>query len=174
MGRSGSALAAGFAASLLVAASVLAGCGTETHSVVDYGEPQPPAAEHVNPAGYRAVEVVVARTLPNAGVVTKVITSRPVIAELARRLNAMHPLAKGVIGCRLATSVRERLIFEPGSGRVSQVVATLMPCNSVQLRVGGRTEPARSDRGDLLALVSRLVQREVNRSGHRGPPPPVS
>lgn len=129
------------------------------------------AAEHVNPASYRSVEVIAHRTLPNSGIVTKTFTEPSVVAELAGRLNAMHTAGNTVFyNCQIATSVGERLVFEPRSGQGKQLIATLTPCDLVQMRIGGKTQPTLLDRGDLPALIGRLVQRWVNRPGHREPP----
>lgn len=117
------------------------------------------AAEHVNPASYRAVELVVDRTPPNSGTVTRTITSRAVVAKLASRLNAMRTAGNGGYGCPLDTTIRDRLTFEPRSGAVRQLTATLMPCDFVQVRVDGKVQPTLSDRGNLRGFIDRLIRR---------------
>ncbi|HET9894219.1 MAG TPA: hypothetical protein VFQ44_04745 [Streptosporangiaceae bacterium] len=124
------------------------------------------AAEHVDPAEYRAVEVTMHRTLPNAGTVTKAFTARPVIAEFARRLNAM-PTASGLpMPCPFFASVF-RLVFEPKSPSGERIAVAAAPCESVDVKVGGSPQPALTDSTGLASLVIRLAGLGQNRPGHQ-------
>lgn len=138
------------------------------------GAPLRTAAEHVNPASYRAVEISTNQTRPGAGPVSRTITAPAVIATLARRLNAMHTAGDLISMCAVATSAGWRLVFEPKSAGAEPITATVTPCNVVAVRAGGRSQPTLADTGDLPALIGRLVQRAVDRSWHRGAPPPVT
>jgi hypothetical protein len=112
------------------------------------------AAEHLAPARYRAV--VVTNDRLGSARVSKRFTSRRVIAELARKLNAMPISHAGGDFCP-AFGGGYRLTFEPRPGAAKRVVATAEPCESVLLSVGGKSQPLLADTTGLGPLVDRLL-----------------
>jgi hypothetical protein len=125
------------------------------------------AAEHVDPGRYRAVLIVYwpgpgpaaitpQRPLPAQGTITKVVTALGVIAELAGKLNRMPTSGASGSFCP-AFFAGYRLTFEPRHGSAGRVLASAEPCDSVQLSVGGRSEPLLADTTGLGLLVDRLL-----------------
>jgi len=112
------------------------------------------AAEHIDPAGYRAV--VVTNDRLGSTPVTKRFTSGRVIAELARKLNAM-PISHAAGDFCGAFAGGYRLTFEPRPGAARRVVATARPCESVLISVGGVRQPLLADTTRLGALVDHLL-----------------
>jgi hypothetical protein len=131
------------------------------------------AAEHIDPARYRAVTVVVPMPLiakpgqkaagsPHAGRTLrtgKTFTSPRIVARLARLLNGLHAMPDVVVNCPAMLVGRfYRLVFLPRSDTVPQVVVTSPGCIAIDVTVGGHQEPP-LDPGSspLLAVMSRLL-----------------
>lgn len=118
------------------------------------------AAEHIDPGRYRAVTVVVpvpGTTKPRR--ITRTFTASPVVARLARLVNALPAMPDEVINCPAMFPGRySRLVFVPRSGSVPRVVVTMPGCIAATVSVGGRKEPA-LDPGNspLLAVMNRLL-----------------
>ena len=164
----------GVQSAMLVASVLPAGHG---HTWLRYDAqavwgPVRTVGEYLNPTVYRAVEVIAHQNPPRPGLVTEVFTARSVIAELARRLNAMPAAGNALYydKCLRAPSAGDRLIFEPAGGQVKRLVATLGNCDFVQIRLGGKAQPTVIDRSDLPALISKLMLARLRQPGHHEPP----
>jgi hypothetical protein len=123
------------------------------------------AAEHVNPAGYRAVVIAVHPFPPRPAVRAKTFTARSVIAKLARMLNVMHTVGGTLYSCPVF-SEGYRLVFEPRSPSAKKLVVTEVACGFLDVAVGTAAQPALSGGGSLANLISRLVPTRTRASGH--------
>ncbi len=149
-----------WAYNITVATSVIARGGgslLRVDSVVAWYPPRS-AAEHIDPARYRAVTVIV----PKPGTMkpvrlSRTFTARQTIARLAALINGLPAAPDVAVPCPMMPVGRfSRLVFLPRSG-APEVVVTLPGCVSAVVRVGGRTQPALFPRGALTAVMDRLL-----------------
>jgi hypothetical protein len=143
-------------------------------------------AEHIDPARYRAVTVMVpaariatpGRTAagsstpgqPQRGVpggrapgltkrIARTFTSARIVARLAGLVNGLRAMPDIAIFCPAMLVDRySRLIFLPRTAAAARVVITMPGCIGMNVTVGGHMEPA-LDPGDgsLLAVMNRLL-----------------
>jgi hypothetical protein len=123
------------------------------------------AAEHVDPASYRAVVIAVHPFPPRPAVRAKTFTARSVITKLARMLNVMHTVGGTMYSCPVF-SEGYRLVFEPRSPSAKRFVATEVPCGFLNVAVGTAAQPELSGSEGLAHLVGRLVPARTRASGH--------
>jgi len=110
------------------------------------------AAEYLDPAGIRSVTVSTTGPHP----VSRIITSRPEIARLARLLDGLHALPLGFsYGCP-AHFGGYRLTFTPVSARRPVVVAEPTNCNSVGIVADGVSQPTLMGNA-LYSIAERLL-----------------
>jgi hypothetical protein len=114
------------------------------------------AAEHIEPARYRAV-VVSGRPRLDSPTITRTFSAPSVVAELAGRLNAMPSTGGFTSFCVSPFSISYRLVFEPKTGQARRIVATQVGCDDVQVTVAGRRQPVLADSTGLEALVAKLL-----------------
>ena len=116
------------------------------------------AAEHIDPARYRAVIVIE----PKPGTIkplrlSRTFTGRRTVARLAALVNGLPATPDIAVPCPLMIAGRfSRLVFLPRAG-AQEIVVTMPGCISATVRVGGRPQPALYPSGPLSALMSRLL-----------------
>lgn len=123
------------------------------------------AAEYLPPSGYHSVTVTATVTSPQgrAGprTITRVITSRAVIARLARLLDSLHATPPWTGSCP-ALLPQFQIVFAPtrtGNSTAGPVSVTPSGCRGELLTTGGMPQPALEDIGStrLLAAIGPLL-----------------
>ena len=123
------------------------------------------AAEYLPPSGYRSVTMTATVTSPlgqaKPRTITRVVTSRAVIARLARLLDSLHATAPWAGGCP-ALLPQFRIVFAPnrnGTSTAGPVSVTPSGCRGELLTAEGMVQPALEDIGSmrLLAVIGPLL-----------------
>lgn len=113
------------------------------------------AAEHLDPAGFRAVTLRVTEFNPQIRTVTRTFTSRPVIARLAAIIDGLPAAPYQPPNCPVILP-EYRLTFTAPAGPAHTVVASPTGCLTVQVTAGQKAQPLLWDSGKLIAAISRL------------------
>jgi hypothetical protein len=116
------------------------------------------AAEYIDPARYRVLTVTVTVSGRSQQVITRVVTSRTVIGQLARALNRSQAEPALNLNCPLIFA-DYRLAFAVSRHRRPVVVvsATRWPCGGTGITVGGQPQPPLADNGAVVAIVDRAL-----------------
>ena len=116
------------------------------------------AAEYIQPGRYHVLTITVTIFGAKKHTVRTVVTSPAAIARLAGILDASRVLPSRTISCTLP-SVYYRLAFaaakDTGPGVVVDV--SRWPCEGIQIRVDGRTQPSLQAGISLVDAVDRLL-----------------
>lgn len=111
-------------------------------------------AEHIDPAHLGAVRLSADLLGSTSRHVTKWITARSVITELAAMLNGMHASPRLIMSCP-AVFASYRIGFAATAHSRPGVVATLGGCLSDTVSVGGRQQPSLLDPSQSLTTAVR-------------------
>jgi hypothetical protein len=118
------------------------------------------AAEHLDPAGFRAVTVSADQLVPRSHRVTRTFTSAVVIAQLAAFLNKRPPAPGAVlaaVSCP-APLVSFTVQFTARGTRASAVTVSTDSCMLDTITVDGEPQPSLWDtQGGLAALARKLL-----------------
>lgn len=116
------------------------------------------AAEYIQPGRYHVLTITVTIFGAKKHTVRTVVTSPAAIARLAGILDASRVLPSRTISCTLP-SVYYRLAFaaakDTGPGVVVDV--SRWPCEGIQIRVDGRTQPSLQAGIPLVDAIDRLL-----------------
>ncbi len=112
------------------------------------------AAEYIDPARYHVLTVTVTVSGRSQRVITRVVTSRAVIGQLATALNRSQAEPALTLNCPLIFA-DYRLAFAVARNRRPAVVvsATRWPCGGTGIAVGGQAQPPLADNGAVVAIV---------------------
>jgi len=115
------------------------------------------AAEHIDPAGYRAAVVSITMLNPRRHTVTGTFTSSRVITRLAGLVDGLHAAPDGVMNCpNMLASYR--ITFVPASRSAPSVVVTPSGCLTVGVTVAGAAQPALWGDTGLIHAAERLLR----------------
>ena len=114
------------------------------------------AAEHIDPAGYRAAVVSITMFNPRRHTVTGTFTSSRVIARLARLADGLHAAPDVPMGCP-ALLASYRITFVPAPGPAPRVVVTPTGCMTAGVAVAGAPQPELWDGTGLIRAAKRLL-----------------
>jgi hypothetical protein len=115
------------------------------------------AAEYLNPAGIRSVTVSTIGPDP----VSRTITSRPEIAQLARLLDGEHASPLGLVyACPAELGPSYQLTFTPVSARWPTVVVDPSNCVGAGVLANGVRQPGLVGTG-LLSVTKRLLPQPL-------------
>ena len=114
------------------------------------------AAEHIDPAEYRAAVVAITMFNPRRHTVTGTVTSSRVIAWLAGLADGLHAAPDVPMGCP-ALLASYRIEFVPASGRAPRVVVTPSGCLTVGVAVAGAAQPELWGDAGLIRAAKRLL-----------------
>ena len=114
------------------------------------------AAEHVDPARYRAAVVSIGLMNPRPRTVMRTITSAGVIAWLAGLVNGLSTAPYQQMSCP-AIVASYRIAFVPAAPSAPRVVASPSGCLTVYVTVGGAAQPPLWGDTGLIAAAKRLL-----------------
>ena len=114
------------------------------------------AAEHIDPAGYRAAVVSITMFNPKRHTVTGTFTSSRVIARLAGLADGLHAAPDVPMGCP-ALLASYRIAFVPAYRRAPRVVVTPSGCLTAGVTVAGLAQPELWDDTGLIRAAQRLL-----------------
>ena len=121
------------------------------------------AAEHLEPASFRAVTISADQLVPRPHQVTRTFTSAAVITELAAFLNGRPPApaaALADLSCP-APAVSFSMRFTPLSSRAPTVTVSTGSCMAATITVNGRQQPLLWDTNGVLASMARTLLGRV-------------
>jgi hypothetical protein len=120
--------------------------------------PRRTAAEHIEPADFRAVTVsaTMQKSGPRTVTRTRTFTSPAVVAGLARLLNRLPATPVQVAGCPAMLDMY-RVRFIAATASPADVVAVAPGCLGDYISVGGKVQPPLWDAGRLARAVRRLL-----------------
>ena len=121
--------------------------------------PSRTAAEHLEPASFRAVTISADQLVPRPQQVTRTFTSAAVIARLAAFLNGRTPAPTAALialKC-LAPLASFTLRFTSTGRRASAVTVSTADCMTNAVTVNGRQQPLLWDTRDGLASMARKL-----------------
>jgi hypothetical protein len=116
------------------------------------------AAEYIDPARYHVLTVSVTIFNPRLHTISKVMTSRAAITELADTLNRsrVEPITFSFCPVIFA-NYRLGFAVSAHSEPVVVVTATRNPCLGAQITVDGRKQPPLQDEATVVAIADRLL-----------------
>jgi hypothetical protein len=114
------------------------------------------AAERLTPSAFRAVQVT-RRLLGPGRTTSRRVTSRAVIARLARLIDRLPTAPAGAWSCARISGY-DTLAFRPATRRQVPVLVTVDVCPFITVKAGGRTQPALASSARLAALTRQLLQ----------------
>jgi hypothetical protein len=114
------------------------------------------AAEHLDPAGIRAVTITVQR-VAYGGRVPRTLTARAGIAKLAAFLNGLRPAPQLALPCPMPFAL-PTVTFEPRQRHGRAIVVSVSGCGYDYVTVNGATQPSLWDENaGLTALATKLT-----------------
>ncbi|HTX26946.1 MAG TPA: hypothetical protein VME19_08025 [Streptosporangiaceae bacterium] len=120
--------------------------------------PSRTAAEYIDPARYHVLTVTVTLSGRGTHTMRRVVTSRAVISQLARALNASQAEPALVLNCPLIFADYQLALAVSRTGRPVVVVsATRWPCGGSRIAVDGRAQPPLADNGAVVAIADRVL-----------------
>jgi hypothetical protein len=122
--------------------------------------PPRPAAEHIDPADYRAVALSATSENPKLHTVSATITSAAVIARLASLLNGLHAVTLGLypMHCPLIDAIYQ-VTFVASSRSRSDVVVEPSGCGPDEITADRQVQPLLWDPEQrLITLAHRLLR----------------
>jgi len=116
------------------------------------------AAEYIDPARYHALTVAVTIFNPRVHTISKVVTSKAAIAQVADVLDRSRATPITMLFCPLIFATY-RLGFAVSAHRQPVIVVTTTRngCLGAQITVDGRKQPTLQDDGAVVAIADRLL-----------------
>ena len=124
------------------------------------------AAEYIDPARYHVLTITVTLYGRGERTISRVVTSRAVISQLAGALNRSQAEPPLILMCPLIFATYRVAFAESRHGVPAVVVtATRWPCGGSRITVGGRAQPALADNGAVVAIADRALGINPRPSG---------
>jgi hypothetical protein len=120
--------------------------------------PSRTAAEYIDPARYHVLTVTVTLYGRAERIISRVVTSRAVISQLAGALNRSQAEPPLILMCPLIfATYRLALAVSRHSRPAVVVTATRWPCGGSRVTVGGQAQPPLADNGAVVAIADRAL-----------------
>ena len=123
--------------------------------------PRRSAAEHLTARDFRAVTVEQRSVDPHVRNVTRTFRQRAIVDRLTRVLNSRPASPGGLVNCP-AIRVTWELRFRPVNGQPAATV-WIDGCYAYAISVGGHSQPALSDNGNLERIATSLLRHHPAR-----------